>query len=132
MTADASAKKPFHRLPANVVPKHYAITLKPDLKAFSFSGSQLVDIEIKQETDKIVLNALDLQISEANYRSSKGEASGSSNIALSEEDELATISFASPLKPGFGNLIRVGGEFSLVTVYAPHRPTATYVHRHAQ
>ena len=103
-TNGANEKKPFQRLPTNVVPKHYRITLSPDLKKFTFTGSQVVDIEIKQETDKIILNALDLDLSVADYKSSKNETQTSTKVILSKEDETATIEFASPLKPGTGQL----------------------------
>ena len=39
-------KKPFERLPKNVVPQNYALTLKPDLKAFTFEGSEEISIEV--------------------------------------------------------------------------------------
>lgn len=39
--------KPFERLPANVVPKNYNLSLEPDLKNFSFKGNENVSVEVK-------------------------------------------------------------------------------------
>lgn len=38
--------KPFERLPKNVVPSHYNLFLKPDLKKFVFEGREIIDIEV--------------------------------------------------------------------------------------
>lgn len=39
-------KKPFERLPKTVVPKHYALELKPDLEKFTFAGKTSIDLEV--------------------------------------------------------------------------------------
>lgn len=39
-------KKQFQRLPTNIRPRHYEITLIPDMKKFIFDGTQNVDIEV--------------------------------------------------------------------------------------
>ena len=41
-----SEKKKFKRLSKSVKPVNYKITLKPDLEAFTFSGSEEIDIEV--------------------------------------------------------------------------------------
>lgn len=38
--------KPFERLPKNVLPKHYNLSLKPDLRSFTFEGKETVNIEV--------------------------------------------------------------------------------------
>lgn len=38
--------KPFERLPKTVVPKHYQLTLMPDLKSFSFDGEVNITIVV--------------------------------------------------------------------------------------
>jgi len=40
-------KKPFHRLPTDVVPSNYAIRLKPDLEKFTFDGHEEIQIEVR-------------------------------------------------------------------------------------
>lgn len=38
--------KPFERLPDTVKPKHYWLSIKPDLKAFTFEGQVKIAIEV--------------------------------------------------------------------------------------
>lgn len=38
--------KPFERLPKSVIPKHYNLKLKPDLKTFVFEGQETVKVEV--------------------------------------------------------------------------------------
>ncbi|TPG42792.1 M1 family peptidase [Sphingomonas koreensis] len=54
-------------LPQNVAPVAYDITVNPNAKAMTFSGSESVTIDVKQATDKIVLNAANLDISKVTF-----------------------------------------------------------------
>lgn len=93
-----------HRLPPSVIPEHYELTFKPDLKSFTFSGSSEIQITVKVPTDSIVLNALDLSISSAVVSSTKvapkALAVNTGNVTIDEEYEQARIKFAAALKPG--------------------------------
>ena len=40
-------KKPFERLPSSIVPKNYSLVLKPNLKEFTFTGEEVIEIEVK-------------------------------------------------------------------------------------
>lgn len=40
-------KKPFERLPTEVVPKNYNLTLQPNLNEFTFSGKEVIDVEVR-------------------------------------------------------------------------------------
>ena len=39
-------KKPFQRLPTDVVPRNYKIELRPDLEKFSFQGKLDISVEV--------------------------------------------------------------------------------------
>jgi hypothetical protein len=56
----------FHRLPLDIEPINYIITLKPNLNEFIFDGEVEIDIEIKVETDQIQLNSIELKFDKAN------------------------------------------------------------------
>src|ERR1700692_963196 len=51
--------------PKTVVPLHYAIDLKPDLESLVISGSEVVDIEVLQPTDRLGLNAVNMTVEAA-------------------------------------------------------------------
>ena len=44
--SDSGAKKPFERLPTNVVPVNYALHVTPDLQLFTFSGTVNIDVQV--------------------------------------------------------------------------------------
>ncbi|HEX4693791.1 M1 family metallopeptidase [Sphingomonas sp.] len=53
------------RLPTDVAPIAYDITIDPNAQAMSFTGSETVTVNVRKATRTIVLNAADLQISRA-------------------------------------------------------------------
>src|SRR5436305_15294843 len=46
------------KLPKTVVPVHYAIELAPDLESLALPGVEVVDIEVREPTARLVLNAI--------------------------------------------------------------------------
>ena len=86
-------------LPANVRPTKYSLTLHPDLKTFTFTGRQTIDVDIVVPTARIILNAAELEISDISLRC-KGAASPVSSIALDADAETATLDFGRTLPPG--------------------------------
>jgi len=46
------------KLPKNVVPVRYAIDVRPDMANLTLSGAETVDIEVREPTTRIVLNAV--------------------------------------------------------------------------
>ncbi len=55
-------------LPKTVVPRHYAVYLRPNLEKFTTYGSEVVEIEVLKPVKEIVLNAADTIISSATLR----------------------------------------------------------------
>ena len=41
-----SSKVEFKRLPVNVIPGNYALSIKPDLNEFKFDGQVVIDVEV--------------------------------------------------------------------------------------
>ena len=62
------------RLPAGVVPRHYAIELSPDLEDATFAGSVAIDVDIAAPLESITLNAAELSIIGARFVTASGEA----------------------------------------------------------
>src|SRR5262245_60305285 len=53
------------KLPKSVVPVHYAIELEPNLESLSLAGSERIDIEVREPTTRLVLNAVNMTIGSA-------------------------------------------------------------------
>ena len=49
-------------LPANVIPRHYDLTLEPDFKSLTYEGSVIIDLDVVEDSTTISLNTLDLDI----------------------------------------------------------------------
>ena len=63
----ANEKAEFARLPINVVPSHYFLTIRPDIDSFTFSGSETVNVQVRERTKTIVLNSLDIAFQSATF-----------------------------------------------------------------
>jgi puromycin-sensitive aminopeptidase len=59
----AATKQKSFRLPDCVVPKRYEIRLAPNLETFEFAGRETIEIFVRKETDRVVLNAVDVTLS---------------------------------------------------------------------
>ncbi|KAI8618992.1 peptidase family M1-domain-containing protein, partial [Chytriomyces sp. MP71] len=52
-------------LPGWLVPSHYDVWLAPSLESFTFDGTIAIDVDVKEDTFKAVLNAKDLTVHKA-------------------------------------------------------------------
>jgi aminopeptidase N len=85
------------KLPKSVVPLHYAIELRPDLETLRLPGTEIVEIEVREATDRLVLNAVAMTIEEALL---EGEAGQVATVALDEAAQTATLSFPKAIAVG--------------------------------
>ena len=53
------------RLPRSVVPERYELTLTPDLAARTFTGEELVAVEVREAVTELVLNVNELDVHRA-------------------------------------------------------------------
>ena len=53
-----------HRLPTNVIPINYKIYIEPNLQKFIYKGFVLIQLDIINDTDRIVINSKNLSIKE--------------------------------------------------------------------
>ncbi len=82
-------------LPTNAVPERYAFTLTPDIDTLTFAGEATLTFEVVEPTDRIVVNADGLTISEA--RLVDGAAA---TVEMDAPMQRATFVFAEPLSVG--------------------------------
>jgi aminopeptidase N len=83
------------RLPKAVVPVNYAIELTPNLKDLTVSGSEVIDIEVREPTPLLVLNAIDIKLSDATI-----DDKAHPEISLDAANETASLTFREPLAAG--------------------------------
>ncbi|EDV26424.1 uncharacterized protein TRIADDRAFT_22803 [Trichoplax adhaerens] len=100
-------KLPFSRLPKAVIPVHYALEIKPNLKTFKFNGRVVVDTKVNEETDEILINSADIEILRASFNSVESESKRNlcSNITYHETDETVSIKYPQKLAKGDGKLM---------------------------
>lgn len=49
-------------LPANVIPKHYDLTLEPNFKDLTYKGTVIVDLDVVEDSTSVSLNTLEIDI----------------------------------------------------------------------
>lgn len=84
------------KLPKTVVPVHYAIELTPDLQSLALPGVEVVDIEVREPTARLVLNAIDTTLSAATIDDDAQRA----DVTLDAATETATLTFPQALAVG--------------------------------
>ncbi len=95
MTADES-----YRLPGNVIPEKYTLSLTPDLEAFTFQGEADIEVEVKEATLAISMNAAELEISAAYVTLADESVREPQDVSLDEDLERVTLTFGETLPPG--------------------------------
>ena len=94
------AQKSDFRLPENVRPLRYQVTLEPNLEKFTFDGSADIGIVVNEETDTIVLNAIELQIASAVITDKQGGTAKATDIIFDQNRERVSIILPSQLEVG--------------------------------
>lgn len=108
MEITASAEAPFSfestpgLLPKTVVPRNYAIYLRPDLEKFTTHGSEVVEIEVLKPVKEIVLNAADMVVTGAtlNEPNARIEHAISLKPKLNLSKEIVALQSTKDIRPG--------------------------------
>ncbi|MFZ0015398.1 MAG: M1 family metallopeptidase [Acidimicrobiia bacterium] len=85
---------PF-RLPRHTAPTHYDLRLDLDLETFTFVGSVGVDLEVREPTDSLTLNAAEVEIKSATLSSGNTVT----EVVYDNEMERATLVLDATLAP---------------------------------
>ncbi len=91
------------KLPKAVIPLHYAIELTPDLTSLRLAGVEIVDVEVREPTARLVLNAVEMTFAAASIDDDAQRA----DIALDAAAETATLTFPKLLAAG-SHRLRIG------------------------
>lgn len=107
----ATHKKSF-RLRKNVIPRRYELRLAADLEGLRFSGRETIEVLVKEPTDRIVLNAVDLRFLDVYVESDNGTRLDG-KVEEDREAELVSLVFDGVLGCGIWQLkIAFAGELS--------------------
>jgi puromycin-sensitive aminopeptidase len=88
-----------YRLPRSVVPSRYEIRIEPDLRSGNFTGTETIEVAVREAVSEIVLNAADLTLSEISIESGGGPIL-SGTATLEEASERARLVFPQVLGAG--------------------------------
>ncbi len=91
------------RLSTNVIPSHYALAFTPDLKSATFTGSDAIDVSIKEPTKAITLNAIEVKFQSVEIQDHSGQTQ-SGSVTLDSEKQQATLTFLKAIPAGDATL----------------------------
>jgi puromycin-sensitive aminopeptidase len=98
-----------YRLPRAVTPRHYALSLAPDLDEGRFEGTATIELVVHEPVAAIVLNAVDLELRSAVVRDVH-DREQIGRVAFDTEHERVTIALPDTIPPGEATLtIRYAG-----------------------
>jgi aminopeptidase N len=100
---DMNAEKPFNfeeapgKLPKEVVPVEYSVRIVPSIDKFTFTGTETVKLSVRRPVRQLVLNALELEITDASI---DGKKLPDASIKIDKKNELLTLALPSELAAG--------------------------------
>lgn len=100
-------------LPTNVIPKHYDVTLEPNLEKFTFDGKVLIDFDVQEESKSISLHTVELDIHSAQIKSGDGVFSASSAVTYDKNTQVSKIDLSNAIPKGKAQLeIKFSGQLN--------------------
>ncbi|HWC19355.1 MAG TPA: M1 family metallopeptidase, partial [Terriglobales bacterium] len=90
------------RLPQTVVPSHYKLALDPSIEQKRFSGEETIDVRLTAATREIVLNSLDLDVSEAQF--TVDDKTTNANVVYDKPNEMVKLELGDQIPAGQGRL----------------------------
>ena len=90
------------RLPTNVKPSAYSVSLKPDIENGTFEGNVVINVDVKNPTRIIELNAKDLVVSRAVLTTDSGACEAKTELI--PKTERLVLTFATPVPTGKGTI----------------------------
>jgi len=86
------------RLPKNVVPSHYTLTITPDLANESFSGEETIAVDVREPVDAITLHAVEMQLSDVTVTAAGKTLTP--EVSFDEANQTATFKLGTTLPRG--------------------------------
>ncbi|MGK6321276.1 M1 family metallopeptidase [Sphingomonas sp. DT-204] len=82
------------QLPRTVLPAAYDIRVEPDAQAMRFTGTETIEVDVREPTSTIVLNAADLDIATASFDGAAAKAT------VDENAQTLTVTLSNPATVG--------------------------------
>ncbi|KAK7043674.1 Aminopeptidase 2 mitochondrial [Paramarasmius palmivorus] len=90
-----------YRLPTNVKPSHYDLTIQTDLDKLTFNGYVKISLDVKEDTDTIVLNSNGLQLGKATvYSDALKKSEAEIEQTYDEKETRVTFKFPTVFPAG--------------------------------
>ncbi len=106
-------ERPPYRLPRAVLPRRYRLDIELDERGGSYEGRVRVDVEVLERTDRVVLNAVGLEVHAATVAAGGAGGAGvpvAGRLRPVPEEEQVVLELPGPLAPGPAVLdVRFGG-----------------------
>ncbi|BCW90773.1 Aminopeptidase N [Alphaproteobacteria bacterium SO-S41] len=83
-------------LPTTTAPLHYRVEVTPDVAALTFAGKAEIDLEVREATDRIVLNSKDIAIDSA----ALADHAEAPKVEYDEAHDRVSFVFPAALAPG--------------------------------
>lgn len=97
------------RLPLDVKPTHYDVTIKTDLENSLFEGVVKINLDVKKETSTIVFNSADLKLNDASlYSDELNIMQVDPSPSLDDKAERCVLSFSTPVPAGSKATLSIG------------------------
>jgi aminopeptidase N/puromycin-sensitive aminopeptidase len=90
------------RLPTNAIPLSYSLSLTPDLKAATYTGSETIDVSLADPATSVTLNAIEIT-----FQSVKITARGkeqTATVTLDKDKEQATFTVPDSIPAGLATI----------------------------
>ncbi|PNY22477.1 Aminopeptidase 2, mitochondrial [Tolypocladium capitatum] len=87
-------------LPANVVPRHYHVTLEPDFEKLTFEGTVVIDVDVAEDSSSMAVNTLELDIRSAKVSSGGQTISSAPRVSRDESTQVSKFDFDGSLAKG--------------------------------
>ncbi|PCH38958.1 hypothetical protein WOLCODRAFT_141023 [Wolfiporia cocos MD-104 SS10] len=108
------ATLPSYRLPTDVRPTHYDLTVRTDLENAKFDGIVKIDLDIKKETSTVVFNTKNLKLSEIALFSAAFSAELlPSSLSFDDSEERGILAFSNALPEGSNAQLKIAFEGEL-------------------
>ncbi|KAJ6437447.1 purine nucleoside permease [Purpureocillium lavendulum] len=87
-------------LPANVVPRHYDLTLEPDFDKLTYEGTVVIDVDVVEDSSSIAVNTLELDIHSSKVSAGGQTVSSAPKVTYDEATQVSTFAFDGSLAKG--------------------------------